>query len=112
MIYSSKVFSRIKVMITAIGTARSTPTTQRINAQMIMLMKMTTGLTPSVLFINNGISTLFSNRWINNTTPTTINAPYIQKFMNATNAAASHQMIGQRYGMNSVIAAMPASAHF
>lgn len=62
-------------MMTAIGTARSMPITQRINAQMIMLIKMTTGLTPSVLVINTGINTLFSNRWMSNTTPITINAP-------------------------------------
>ena len=99
-------------MITAIGTARSTPTNHNINAQIIILIKMTTGLTPSVLFINNGINTLFSNRCIRKITPITINAPYTPKFMNATNAAANHQMNGHIYGMNSVIATMLASAHF
>ena len=73
--YSSNVFSIIRVIITAIGTASNTQTIHRIMAQIIILMKMTTGFTPNVLFINNGINTLFSNRWSKNTTHTTINAP-------------------------------------
>lgn len=65
----------IKVIITAIGTASKTHTTPKINAQIIILMKMTIGLTPKVLFINNGMNTLFSSHWIKKTTPITINAP-------------------------------------
>ena len=76
------------VIITAIGTARSTPTTQRINAQMIMLIKMTTGFTPKVLFINKGMNMLFSNRCRRNTAPMTTRAPEFPKWINATNAAA------------------------
>ena len=99
-------------MITAIGTASNTPTTPKINAQIIILIKITTGFTPRVLFINNGINTLFSNRCIRKITPITINAPYMPKLINATNAAANHQMNGQIYGINSVIATILASAHF
>lgn len=73
--YSSNVFSMMRVIITAIGTARSTPTIHRIIAPMIILMKITTGFTPNVLVINKGINTLFSNRCIKKTTPITINAP-------------------------------------
>lgn len=62
-------------MMTAIGTASNTQTTPRINAPMIILMKITTGLTPKVLFINSGMKTLFSNRWSKKTAPITINAP-------------------------------------
>jgi len=62
-------------MITAIGTANNIQTIHKINAQIIILMKITTGLTPKVLFINNGTNTLFSNHWIKKITPITINAP-------------------------------------
>jgi len=112
LFYSSNVFSMTKVMITAIGTASNTPTSHKINPHIIILMKMTTGFTPSVLFISNGMNTLFSNRCNKNTTPITINAPYIPKLIKATKAAAIHQTNGPIYGINSVIATIPASAHF
>ena len=62
-------------MITAIGTANSAQITHKINHHIIILMKITTGFTPRVLFINKGIMTLFSNCWIINTTPIIINTP-------------------------------------
>gem|GEM_PF-1312903 len=110
--YSSNVFSRMSVMMTAIGTASNIHTIHKIKAQIIILMKMTTGLTPKVLFINNGINTLFSNRCNKKTTPITINAQYIQKLRNATKAAANPPINGPIYGINSVIATIAASAHF
>lgn len=110
--YSSNVFSIRSVTITAIGTASKIPRNPRISPQMIMLMKITIGLTPKVLFINNGISTLFSSHCKSIAQPITIKAPYRQKCMKATNAAAAPPMNGPIYGINSVIATIPASAHF
>ena len=89
-------------MITAIGTAKSTPTNPMINDPTIILMKITTGLTPSVLFISSGISTLFSSHWIRTTIPITISAPGSPKCTNATTAATDHPRIGPKYGMISV----------
>ena len=102
----------MRVMITAIGTARSTPTTHIISPQMIMLMKISTGFTPSVLCIKTGMSTLFSNRWIKIAIPTTNIAAYTSTLINATRAAIVPPMIGPIYGINSVNPAMSASAHF
>ena len=110
--YSSNVFSIRSVTMTAIGTASKIPKNPKISPQIIILMKITIGLTPKVLFINNGMSTLFSNRCNNITHPITINAPYRQKLMKATNAAAAHHTNGPIYGIISVIAIIPASTHF
>lgn len=62
-------------MITAIGTASNTQTNPKINHQIIILTNTTTGLTPKVLFINNGTKTLPSNHWMKITTPTRTNTP-------------------------------------
>jgi hypothetical protein len=58
------------------------------------------------------MNTLFSNRCNKNTTPITTRTPYIPKCINATNAAAKPPINGHIYGINSVIATIPASAHF
>jgi hypothetical protein len=95
-------------MITAIGTAKSTPTNHMINDPTIILIKITTGLTPKVLFISRGIKTLFSNHWMRITIPITISNPGSPKCTNATMAAIDHHRIGPKYGMISVTAAINA----
>lgn len=76
-------------MMTAIGTAKSTPINPITNDPSIILIKITTGFTPSVLFIRSGIKTLFSSRWMRKITAATIKPPTHPKWIKATTTATN-----------------------
>lgn len=71
----SKVLSKINVIISANGTASSIPTNPITNAPITILIKITTGFTPSVLFITTGIRILFSVRCMSKNNPIIKNPP-------------------------------------
>jgi hypothetical protein len=83
------------VIITAIGTAKNIQTNHMISHQIIILIKIVSGLTHKVLFITRGISTLFSSHCIEKMTTTIINAGYIQLCNNTIKTVGIQPSIGQ-----------------
>jgi len=96
-------------MITAIGTAKSTPIIPIINAHIIILMNITTGFAPKVFCMRSGINTLFSSHWITIIIARTISAPGKPKCTKATITAIDHHKSGPKYGTISVNAPINAN---
>lgn len=94
---------------TEIGTAKRTPMKPKTTPPITIHRNTTSGLTPSVLFMTNGVRTLFSVRCVRPNTMSTAMIPGQPSAIAATRIAGIEPIIGQIYGKIFVIPAMSAS---
>ena len=80
-----------------------------IKDHIIILINITTGFAPKVLFMRRGMNTLFSSHWITIIIARTISAPGKPKCTKATITAIDHHKSGPKYGTISVNAPINAN---